>query len=219
MKADIHGNPDYGHVTFSLDPGDTLLVESGAMSWMSADLDVKSTIMGGILSGLARKIFAGESLMLGEYKATKPTTLNISPGMPGQVIHRKIEGTPVIMQAGSFLACTPGVTLSTKFGGLRGLFSGEGVFFLEVSGHGDLWFNAYGAILEKEINGELVVDTGHAVGWDPSLNWEITGVGSLFSTFFSGEGLVIRFKGRGKVWLQTRNESGLANWISGYLRG
>ncbi len=219
MKAEIRGNPDFGHVDFELAAGESLLVESGAMSWMSADLEVTSQMMGGFLPALARKVVAGESLFVGEYKATKPATLSISPSLVGQVVHKKLSGTPYLLQPGSFLACTPGITLGTKFGGLRGLFSGEGLFFLEVGGSGDLWLNAYGTILEREVEGELVIDTGHLVGWEPQLEWTVTGMGSLFTTMFSGEGLVMRFKGRGKVLVQTRSMGSLAGWLSGYCRG
>lgn len=122
-----------------------------------------------------------------------------------------------MMQAGSFLACTEGINLGTVFGGLKALFSGEGMFFLKVSGRGELWYNSYGSIVERELNNEeLIVDTGHIVAWEPSLNWEIKGMGNLYSTFFSGEGLVLKFKGTGKVWLQTRSLGGLANWLRGY---
>ena len=97
--------------------------------------------------------------------------------------------------------------------------SGEGVFFLEIAGEGDLWYNAIGTVVEHEVEGTFVVDTGHVVGWESTLDWTIGGMGGLKSTLLSGEGLVIKFSGRGKVWLQTRNQGGLVGWISGYCRG
>jgi uncharacterized protein (TIGR00266 family) len=128
-----------------------------------------------------------------------------------------MQGDTYMMQAGSFMACTDGVNLGTVFGGIKAIFSGEGMFFLKITGQGDLWYNAYGSIVERELNNsELIVDTGHVVAWEPSLNWEVTGMGNLMSTVFSGEGLVLRFKGTGKVWLQTRSLGGLVNWMRGY---
>ncbi len=128
-----------------------------------------------------------------------------------------MKGETIFLQAGAFLACDPNVTLGTQFGGLRAMFSGEGLFFLKVGGHGDLFFNAYGDILEKEVSGKpFIVDTGHVVGWESTLDWKIRGMGSWKSTLFSGEGLVIEFTGRGKVWVQSRNEGGLVGWLSSY---
>jgi uncharacterized protein (TIGR00266 family) len=93
------------------------------------------------------------------------------------------------------------------------------MFFLKVGGEGELWLNAYGAIIEKDLEGgELIVDTGHVVGWTEGLTWGVEGMGNLMATLFSGEGLVLRFKGTGKVWLQTRSVGGLVNWMRGYVR-
>ena len=35
-------------------------------------------------------------------------------------------------------------------------------------------------------------------------------------TLFSGEGLVMRFQGRGKIFLQTRQLPALAGWLTPY---
>lgn len=219
MNVEVVGNPDFGTVHFSLAKGDKVLVESGAMAAMDADIGVNTQMMGGFIPAVMRKFLAGESLLMGEYTASADgQRLQISPGIPGMVIARKMVGAPLFLQAGSFLACTPGIQMATVFGGLRALFSGEGMFFLKVSGEGELWLNAYGAIIEKDLEGELIVDTGHVVGWTEGLTWSVEGMGNLMSTLFSGEGLVLRFKGTGKVWLQTRSVGGLVNWMRGYVR-
>jgi uncharacterized protein (TIGR00266 family) len=100
---------------------------------------------------------------------------------------------------------------------LKALFSGEGAFVLDVEGSGELLFNAYGAIVEHDLDGELTVDTGHVVAWEPSVNYSIEGMGGIKQTLFSGEGLVMRFSGTGKIWLQTRTLSETAGWLGPYL--
>jgi uncharacterized protein (TIGR00266 family) len=134
-------------------------------------------------------------------------------------MHYPLRGEPLRLTAGAFLACTENITLKTRFGGLKGIFSGEGAFFLDAVGEGDLFFNAYGAVIEKELDGELVVDTGHLVAWEPSLEYKISGMGGFKQTLFSGEGLVMRFSGRGKIWLQTRTLPHTAGWITPFLVG
>ena len=215
----LAGNPDFGHVVARIPPGATLLVESGAMASMSQGMQVKSRLMGGVFKALIRKVLGGESLFVGEYSHPQGGEIALSPAIPGMVVHRKLNGETLLFQGGAFLACTPGITLGTQFGGLRALLGGEGLFFLKVSGQGDLFFNAIGSIVEREVNGSLVVDTGHLVGWESSLNWTIRGMGGLKATLLSGEGLVLEFNGRGKVWLQTRTEGGLVGWVGGYCRG
>ena len=139
--------------------------------------------------------------------------------LPGSVMHHDLASGTIILTAGAFLGCSPDVTLRTRFGGFRYLFSGEGAFFLEASGSGDLFFNTYGSVVEKEVDGELTVDTGHVVGWDPSLEYRIGGMGGLKQTLFSGEGLVIKFSGRGKIYLQTRTLPETSSWLSPFCVG
>ena len=219
MPVEVVSNPDFGHLEITLDQGQTILCESGAMAAMDSDLQLDTQMMGGFLPALWRKLVAGESLLSGVYTSQRAgSRLWLSPSIPGQVVAYPMQGSPLMLTSGSFLACDSGIHLGTKFGGLRAIFSGEGMFFIEASGQGTIWFNSYGAIIERQVEGELIVDTGHVVAWEPSLNWSVTGMGNLFSTLFSGEGLVLNFKGSGKVWLQTRSMSGLAAWLAGYCR-
>ena len=112
-------------------------------------------------------------------------------------MQRTLNGDSFMLTGGSFMACTPGVELSTKFGGGRALFSGEGLFLMECSGRGELFFNAYGSIIERKIDGSFIVDTSHVVAWEPSLSYSIQGMGGIKSTLLSGEGLVMKFSGVG----------------------
>jgi uncharacterized protein (TIGR00266 family) len=174
--------------------------------------------MGGFLKSLVRKLVGGESLFAGEYSHPSGGSVTFSPSVPGCVLHRKLDNEMLILTGGSFLGCTPGINLKMRFGGLKAFFSGEGAFFIECSGQGDLFFNSFGAIVEKTINGSFIVDTSHVVGWEPTLDFTIGGMGSLKSTLLSGEGLVLNFSGTGKIYLQTRTLNGFAGWLSPLCR-
>ena len=163
---------------------------------------------------LLRKLGGGESMFVAEYRHPQGGSATFSPSRPGTVAHRTLNNEVFILTAGSFMACTPGIQLKTRFHGLKGLFSGEGGFFLECSGTGDVFFNSFGAIIEKEIDGSFVVDTGYAVAWEPGLSYSMRGMGNIKSTLLSGEGLVMEFSGAGKLYLQTRALSGVAHWLS-----
>ena len=89
--------------------------------------------------------------------------VTVAPSPRGAIVHRKMDGELLRLSAGSFLAASAGISLETRFGGLKALFSGEGAFVFDVEGEGDLLFNAYGAIVERDLDGELIVDTGHVV--------------------------------------------------------
>ena len=219
MEYRIEGNPDYGQLTVDLAPGDTFIAEGGAMAWMSAGIEVQGQLMGGFLRAAIRRLVANESLFVGEYRHPSGGSVTFSPTLPGAVRQRTLRGDSFILTAGSFMACTPGVELKTRFAGLRGLFSGEGGFFIECTGHGEVFYNSFGAVLEKEVNGTFLVDTGYVVAWEPGVSYSIRGMGNLKSTLLSGEGLAMNFSGSGKVFLQTRTMGGIAGWLTPFCGG
>jgi len=93
----------------------------------------------------------------------------------------------------------------------------EGLFRLKVSGTGRVWFGAYGGIFQKEIDGEFIVDSGHLVAYEPTIGIRIGLAGGIFSSFFSGEGLVTRINGPGRIYMQSRSFDGLAAWTNAHL--
>ena len=214
MEVNIMGNPDYGQLRVRLGPGEQFIAEGGSMAWMDSGIDSKAKLLGGFLSALIRKFTGGESLFVGEYSTDRGGEIAFSPAQPGTVLRRTLDGDSLMLTGGSFMACTPGVELSTKFGGGRALFSGEGLFVMECSGRGEVFFNAYGSVIERKIDGSFIVDTSHVVAWEPSLSYSIQGMGGIKSTLLSGEGLVMNFSGTGTIYLQTRTMPGLASWLT-----
>ncbi len=79
---------------------------------------------------------------------------------------------------------------------------------------GKVWYGAYGELLEKDVEGEYIVDTAHLVSYQPHLKLKVQLAGGIFSSFFGGEGLVTRIQGTGKIVIQTRSLTGLANWLN-----
>ncbi len=230
MQVELESRPSYGMAVVTLDQGETLVAESGAMVAMSSALSVDTTFNGAgsggfigflkaMLAGLARKFLAGETMFVNTFRATQAgQTVMLAPSMVGDVIHRQMDGTKkVVVQAESYLASDPGVSVSLVWGGLSMLFSGEGAFFLECSGKGDLLLNSYGAIEKVEVDGSYLVDTGHVVGWEGDLSYTMRKPGGWKSAMLSGEGLVLEFKGTGTVWLQSRNLGALVSWISPFF--
>jgi uncharacterized protein (TIGR00266 family) len=103
---------------------------------------------------------------------------------------------------------------------LKGLFSGEGFFVLRASGMGTLFVSSYGAIhpIELSEGQEFVVDNGHLVAWPETMEYKIQKASSgWISSLTSGEGLVCRFRGPGRVLIQTRNPGGFIAWITQFL--
>lgn len=210
----IEGRPDYAFLTVQIPANETLKVEASAMASMDTHLEMKTKLKGGL-----GRFLTGESLFLNEFKAAKGAgEIGIAPGTPGDLIHQYIDGQTLFLQNSAFVAATMGVELETKWQGmLKGFFSGESFFLIRASGKGDLWFNSYGAIIEIDVEEDYVVDTGNIVAFTDGMDYEITKVGGYKSLFFSGEGFVCRFRGKGKVWIQTRNAQAFVSWAN-YFR-
>jgi len=139
----------------------------------------------------------------------------LAPPLSGDCEAVTLEGNGLIIQSTSYIACQESVEIDTKFGGLKGLMSGEGLFFLHAKGNGVVFISSYGAIRELKVTAgnDMIIDTGHIVAFDEALSWKVERVGGLKSTLLSGEGLVARFSGEGRVWLQTRSPGAFLNWI------
>ncbi len=213
LKFRIDGSPDFGFVTVQLPPGQMLKVEASAMATMDTNLVMKTKMKGGI-----SRMLSGENLFLNEFTAENgPGEIGIAPATPGDLIHRYMRGETLYLQSGAFVASTPGINIETKWQGLtKGFFSGESLFLIRASGEGDLWLNSYGAIIEIDVKDGYVVDTGNIVAFTEGLEYSISKVGGYKSLFFSGEGFVCRFKGEGKLWIQTRSVGAFAGWAGQY---
>ncbi|MEM8932004.1 MAG: AIM24 family protein, partial [Acidobacteriota bacterium] len=79
--------------------------------------------------------------------------------------------------------------------------------------------NTYGAILPIEVDGEYIVDTGHIVAFDETLNFTLSKAGkSWLSSILGGEGLVCKFNGRGTVWCQSHHPGSFGRALGPMLK-
>jgi uncharacterized protein (TIGR00266 family) len=206
----IDGKPDFAFLTVEVPNGRMLKVEASAMAAMSSNMRMKTKMRG----GLAR-FLTGESIFINEFTADGGAgEIQIAPGSPGDMEHIALNGTTVYLQSSAFVAAGAGVNVESKWQGLmKGFFSGEGLFLIRCSGQGDLWFNTYGAMIRLDVADQFVVDTNYIVAFTEGLQYDVQRVGGYKSLFFSGEGLVCRFRGQGTVWIQTRQIPAFATWI------
>ncbi len=121
-------------------------------------------------------------------------------------MHHDLSGT-LIVQGSSWMASDPGIDIDASWQGFgKALFSGESMFWIKCSGHGDLFLSSFGAIYEIDVDGEYTVDTGHIVAFEDTLQFRIGKAGeSLIGSFLGGEGLVCKFSGQGKLYCQSHN--------------
>ena len=209
LEYRLEGRPDYGFLTVTLPQGRTLKVEAGAMATQDTNIRMKTKMRGGI-----GRFLTGESLFLNEFTAESgPGEIGIAPASPGDIEHVYLDNDTVFLQSSGYVASDPSVVIETKWQGfVKGFFSGESLFLVKCSGTGDLWFNTYDGMFAVDVEGEYVVDTGHVVAFTSGLDYRVSKVGGYKALFLSGEGLVCRFSGKGRVWIQTRQVPRFARW-------
>lgn len=212
MQHEILARPAASAAKLTLQAGESVTCEVGAMIAMSSGFNVETTSRkkgggGGIVKGLKRML-AGENLFLNHFTATQSNqTLIIGPSLLGDIIHYPMRGGTLIIQGSSWLASATGIDIDATWQGLgKALFSGESMFWVKCTGAGDLFLNSFGAIYPIDIAGEHVVDTGHIVAFEDTLEFRIGKASkSLVGSFLGGEGLVCKFSGQGRLYCQSHN--------------
>jgi uncharacterized protein (TIGR00266 family) len=202
--------PDFGYLTINVPMGEMVKVEAAAMAGMDTNMEMKTKFKGGF-----QRFLSGESLFINEFTAKNGNAeIQIAPASPGDIDHVYLDNESIFLQNSAFVASGSQIDVQSKWQGFtRGFFSGENFFLIKCSGKGDVWFNSYGGIIPIEVNGSYVVDTGHIVAFTEGLEYSISSVGGYKSLFFSGEGLVCRFTGTGRVWIQTRKLQPFLYWL------
>lgn len=181
---------------------------------MSANVDLQSQLQGGVVGALKRMV-TRESLFVSTYTAVGgPGEVLLAPPVPGDVVAVELTGRSLLVQSSSWLASSPEVTLDTEFAGFRGLFAGEGLFFIRMAGAGTALLSSYGAIVRRAIpaGARHVVDTGHLVAFDAGMPYQVRKASrrGWLRSMVSGEALVAELTGPGELWVQTRNLQSLA---------
>ena len=185
--------------------GQTLCTESGAMSWMSESLEMKTNAGKGAFG----RMFSGESLFQNTFTATKDGDfLAISSSFPGQILAFDVSNNGIIVQKKSFLAREANVEMKIffqkKFG--AGFFGGEGFIMQHFKGNGYVFLEIDGSLTEYDLKaGEtLVLDTGYLAAMEETVKFDVTAVKGVGNVLFGGEGFFnTKVTGPGKVWIQS----------------
>jgi uncharacterized protein (TIGR00266 family) len=222
MKSEVLYRGAFAMLKVTLDAGERVKAEPGAMVAKSDSIVLESKMEGGILGGLSRKL-AGESLFMQSLVAKGESgEVLLAPAYLGEIADIAMTpSAPYLVQKDGFFVGSDDLTISTKTQSLsKGLFSGEGFFILRASGTGTLFVSSYGAIhaIDVPAGKDVLIDNSHLVAWPESMNYTIEKAASgWMSSITTGEGLICRFRGPGRVYLQTRNPRGFARWLIQFL--
>ncbi len=223
IKYEIEGG-DLPVVICYPEAGQALCTESGAMSWMSPNMQMDTNTGGGVKKAFGR-LFSGESIFLNEYTALGgPGMIAFASSFPGSIIPYEVtEGNAIIVQKSGFLAMEKGLDLSLYFQKRigKGLFGGEGFIMQKISGSGLVFIEIDGHCKEYDLlPGEsILADTGYLAAMSESCTMDIQMVKGAKNMFFGGEGFFnTKITGPGKVYLQSMPILHTAQSLAPYLR-
>lgn len=231
MEFNIIGQGDpFLHI--KLNKGEKIYCESNAMVTMDTTLELKAKMQGGIFSALARKLANGESFFNQYIEAVggDGETL-LSPELPGDLQILDVGGSnQYIINDGAFLAASSGVSLEVKMQGIgNALFGGTGGFMTtRTSGNGKLAISGFGTVMEMHVtpSNPMIVDNYHVIAWDQTLQYEVSLstnkkglLSNIVNSVTSGEGIVTKFRGDGKIYVCSRNRAAFVGWLRTQIGG
>ncbi len=185
------------------------------MQSMAAALSMQTQFSGGLIPGLLKKFFGGESLFVNEFRnnTQKPLELVLSQAMLGDIGLMELKGNSICFQPGAYIAHTPGIEMGVQWAGFSSWLAGEGLFKLKLSGRGLVFFGGYGGISQRQVEREFIVDSGHLLAYEPGIKMNLGLSSGLVGSVTSGEGLVNRLTGQGQIYLQSRSTDGLVRFL------
>ncbi len=204
--------------------GQTLCTQSGAMSWMSPNMQMDTNTGGGIKKVFGR-MFSGESIFLNEYTPYGGSgMIAFASSFPGSIIPYQVTpGNGIIVQKRGFLAMEKGLELSVYFQKKlgRALFGGEGFIMQRITGNGMVFIeiDGYCKAYDLAAGQSIIVDTGYLAAMSESCTMDIETVKGAKNIFLGGEGLFhTRITGPGRVYIQSMPVINTAQALSPYLR-
>jgi len=197
-----------GLIQFTMNKGEKITAEAAAMVFIKGNIETETRMRkGGFLKSLKAAALGGESFFVNEFIAQED---NCKLGLTGNMLG-DIEVISVneefIVQSGSFVGSTSGLTLDTKWQGFtKGIF-GSNLFMLKTVGTGDMFVNGWGGIVSTklELGEKMILDNYQLVALSSTADYRVTKHGSFKTTLFGGEALVIEITGPGTVYFQTKN--------------
>lgn len=211
----------------TLNPNESIISESGELSWMTSSIEMTTHTQyggGGGLFGVLKRVAGGGSLFMTQYQAIgAPGTISFATKLPGHIMPVEVDtGHEYMIHRHGFLCSTPQIQLSVGFQQSlgAGIFGGDGFLLQRLSGTGTAWLELSGELITKDLQaGEtLRVHPGHVGAFQSGVSFQITTVPGIKNKIFGGDGIFLAsLTGPGRVWLQTLPISRLAHELMEYM--
>ena len=199
MKFEITQSPN-SYLILELNKYEKIIIEKGCLIFSDGEYGFKNKIEVKSYKNIISKIFGGKSLTYNVYTANEEMKMAFSAKDTAEIFSLEIvEQHPILFFVFQHFARTENIEI--KLGGL----SQE--FLVKAEGSGTLFLKVYGKLIEKLIdsNKPIYVDEDALIAFEEGVeyDWITGGIKKLIT---SGEGGLFKLKGKGKVWIQSRDK-------------
>lgn len=217
MHVRISSGPAYALAYVTLNAGESVYLEKGAMVAVSGGISASFSVSNSVIGAALRKILVDEKFFQGVYTASVTGAwVAAAPACPGDVavVDIGVDG-PLTIQSGAYLGHEPTVDISVGVTSMQKVIAREGLFAMNCNGHGLLLIASYGGLERFELaqGHKLIIDTGHIVAWSQNMSTRTGPMSGAVSSSLTGEGMVLELTGPGVVYLQSRAEKQLKSFL------
>lgn len=215
----------------NLKQGDAIFCEANAMVMMESNLELKGQMRGGLMQSLMRRFANDESLFQQQIEAVHGEgDCLLAPTLDGDMQILDVGANQYTLSDGAFVAATNQVDIRANIQrNLGGAVFGDtgGFMVMQTGGVGQVVVSGFGSLFEIDVTPgkDVVIDNGHVVCWDSHLQYSLSMatsqrkgfLGNIINSVTSGEGMVLKFSGQGKVVICSRNRDTFQGWIQSVL--
>jgi uncharacterized protein (AIM24 family) len=142
-------------LSISLDPGESIVAGAGGFAWMTESIGMSSGPEHLAPGSALHRTICESSLQLSVYTARETAgTIAFASKLPGSIVGIELTpGVEYLVHRRGFLACTPGIEISTGYQQPYAAAAADEEEFLlrRISGHGRAWVELSGDVVRREL--------------------------------------------------------------------
>ena len=199
MKFEIISSPN-SYLKVDFEKNEKIIIEKGCFISSTGEYEFENKVEAKSVKNILAKFLSDKSLVYNIFKAKENLEMLFSAKDTAEIFSLEVSNNkPIMLVASLHFARTGGIKI------IPGGFKND--FYVKTEGNGILFLKAYGKIIEKNINSDkpIYVDEDAVIAFEEKLNYESI-TGGMKKLLTSGEGFLCKFSGKGKLWIQTKDE-------------
>lgn len=203
-------------IEIQLSAGEIFWALPGTLASLEADLTVRTRLYGGALNAALRRAFSLSPKRLIEIRNNTESSrpIMLTPPLPGDIGCIELRNESIYLNPGVLLAFSGDIRLGARWAGVASALAGEGLLRLNARGTGRIWYCAFGALLQKNLSGEVRVDPSHLLAYESGIRYQMPCAKTVVKAIARGETITPVLGGSGRLFLQSRSLSSLTYWLN-----